>query len=486
MNNSCKKTWKKCLAVTALTAAGGVILALPITAFSADSSEDKPKNIIFIVGDGMGSALTTAYRNFMDDPATARVENTIFDQLLVGMASTYSYGTQADHNDNTYVTDSAAAATALSTGVKTYNQAVAQDVNDQPLQTIMEYAKSLGKTTGLVVTSQINHATPASYVAHNTYRYNYEEIADDFFDNRVNGQFVADLMFGGGQKYFIRKKGKHKRDLVAEFKQAGYQYYDHFKQLDQFDRLPALGLFAKKGMGYAIDHAAKDGQYRLQKMVAKALSLMDKGNKSDKGYFLLIEGSLIDWCAHNNDIACTMREIDDLAEVVRYLKDYMKTHPDTLMVMTADHNTGGMSIGANDVYRWKPELVKKMSQSVGVVAKRLLAHQYAKTVWDELVAMPITPTQLARLNAAQQQANTAITLAKTDDKKQLKTAQEAAKKQLEHTLAALIGEISLTGWTSLGHSGDDVQVFAHGKGKALFNGHQDNTDIAKKLFKLIK
>jgi alkaline phosphatase len=449
-------------------------LSLSITANAAG----KPKNVIMVIGDGMGPSYTSAYRYFMDNRATAKVESTIFDQLLVGMSSTYSSGTQEDHTTNTYVTDSAAAATALSTGVKTYNQAVALDVNDKPLQTIMEYAKSIGKTTGLVVTSQINHATPASYVAHNTFRYNYNAIADNYFDNRVNGQLVADLMFGGGQKYFIRKD----RNIVEQFKKAGYQYFDRFDQLESFNRLPALGLFAKSGIGFAIDSNPK---FRLRSMVTKALKLM---NNNDKGFFLLVEGSLIDWCGHDNDIGCAMNEMDDLAKTAEYLKDYVDANPDTLLVMTADHGTGGLSIGKDGHYLWKAQQIRKITHSINFAAKQLISHESVKTAWQQNINIPISDIQLDKLSDKVKQAKALANVPNnlgSPELKKIKAKAHKARKSLENTMAAILAENTLTGWTSLNHTGGDVQVFAHGHSKAQFIGHQDNTDIAKKLFKLI-
>jgi alkaline phosphatase len=149
---------------------------------------NSPKNIIMMVGDGMGPAYTTAYRMYADDPSTPEVEKTVFDRLLVGMAST--------HPDMVtgYITDSAASATALSTGVKTYNGAIGVDSNKKPVQTVLELAKILGRKTGIAVTSQINHATPASFGAHNESRQNYDQIADSYFDDKTNGQFVFDVM----------------------------------------------------------------------------------------------------------------------------------------------------------------------------------------------------------------------------------------------------------------------------------------------------
>eukprot|EP01093_Parvamoeba_rugata_P007310 TRINITY_DN2179_c0_g1_i1.p2 TRINITY_DN2179_c0_g1~~TRINITY_DN2179_c0_g1_i1.p2 ORF type:complete len:221 (+),score=61.07 TRINITY_DN2179_c0_g1_i1:1687-2349(+) len=200
-------------------------------------AEQAPKNIIYMIGDGMGPAYTTAYRYFKDDPATKEIESTVFDTMLTGMAHTYP-------DDHTYVTDSAAGATALSSGHKSYNGAIAVDTHKKPLKTMLEIAKQQGMITALVATSQINHATPASFASHNESRRNYDEIADDYIDNKIAGKLPVDLMLGGGTKYYIRED----RNLVAEFKQAGYQYSDDFATLKDIKQIPALGLFAPVGL----------------------------------------------------------------------------------------------------------------------------------------------------------------------------------------------------------------------------------------------
>ena len=476
MDNMNKKT---ALWVAGLLTAWSM-LAAPSTAWAQPGK--KPKNIIMIVGDGMGPGYITGYRNIMDNPDTRMVETTIFDRLLVGASTTYAIGTQTDHYDLTYVTDSAASATALSTGHKTYNQAVAVDAEDKHLQTLMQFAKAQGLITGLVVTSQINHATPAAYVAHNTYRYNYNDIANQFFDNRVNGKFVADLMFGGGQKYFIRED----RNIVEQFKQAGYQYRDQFGQLAEFNRLPALGLFAESGMGFAIDNTPKN---RLRSMVQKAISLLD-GQKA--GYFLLVESSLIDWCGHSNDIACAMHEMDGLAKTVEWLTGYVDKHPDTLMVMTADHDTGGLSIGSNGKYRWKPDAVRTIKRSIDHIGKRLLDNEPVRTVWAETVGIELSDNQASEINKVQKQSIHAIEqtrdplLSQSMTEAQIKQIHANGKLDVERAVAKVIADNTLTGWTSSNHTGVDVPVFAHGHSKQKFAGYQENTDIADKLFELLK
>jgi alkaline phosphatase len=405
-----------------------------------------PKNVIMIVGDGMGPAYTTAYRMFADDPSTPHVESTVFDRLLVGMASTHP-----DLNTG-YVTDSAAGATALSTGVKTYNKAIGVDVNKQSVQTVLELAKQQGRKTGVAVTSQINHATPASFSAHNESRHNYDEIANSYFDDKVDGKFVLDVMLGGGWKYFKRDD----RNLVKEFQQAGYQYVDDIENLAQVKSgKPLLGLFGDEGLPWALD---SESNHRLPILAKAAIKQLE----NDKGYFLLMEASQIDWAGHSNDIAAAMAEMHDLALTLEWLEEYVKSHPDTLVVLTADHSTGGLSIGANGEYNWFPESIKNLKASPAKIAEQILPSTQRWTLASELLGFKLTQSDVQLL------------------------MEPTELKPLHKMICKIIDQRTKTGWTTHGHTGVDVPVFAIGAGYENFIGHSDNTQIAKNIFKLLK
>lgn len=407
-----------------------------------------PKNIIMIVGDGMGPAYTTAYRMYADDPNTPEVEKTVFDRLLVGMASTHP------DMDTGYVTDSAAGATALSTGVKTYNGAIGVDTNKKPVQTVLELAKIQGRKTGVAVTSQVNHATPASFGAHNESRQNYDQIADSYFDNKTNGQFVFDVMLGGGWKYFIRED----RNLVEQFKTAGYQYVDELTQLDSVKvGTPLLGLFADSGLPWALDSV---NQMRLPLLAKAAIRQLE----NDQGYFLLIEASQVDWAGHGNDIGSAMAEMHDLALTLEWLEQYLVKNPDTLMVLTADHSTGGLSIGANDIYSWNPSWLKNLKASPAEIGAQLISAKDRGALANELLGFELTKEEIASLNVIESDRP--------------RTFQKA--------IANILDSRSNTGWTTSGHTGVDVQVFAKGLGSEHFRGHLDNTDIAQTIFKLLR
>ena len=406
-----------------------------------------PKNIIMVVADGMGPAYTTAYRNYVDDPSTPEIETVVFDDILVGNASTYPAKVSG------YVTDSAAAATALATGVKSYNGAIGVDVDKKPVTSVMHYAKEKGLRTGLAVTSQIVHATPASYIAHNESRKNYNAIAEDFFDVRVNGEFVADVMLGGGTTYFQRED----RDLLAEFVDNGYQ---HVSAYDDLEGLPTgsnvLGLFAPVALPAVLDDERKN---RLQYLTQNAIKHLE----NDKGFFLLVEASQVDWAGHANDIASAMAEMHDLAQTMDYLREYVANHPDTLVVLTADHSTGGLTIGANGDYRWSPEHLKGLQSSVMTIAMAMPNEEKPGEYVAAKLGLNLTEAELSTLNS----------LANQDDRSRFTAVK------------AFLDAKTNTGWTTGGHTGVDVEVFAFGAGYTSFMGQIDNTDIAKKIFSFL-
>ncbi|GAA6184232.1 alkaline phosphatase [Aliiglaciecola sp. NS0011-25] len=413
----------------------------------AQASQEKPKNIIMVVGDGMGPAYTTAYRYFADKKSSPVIEPTVFDRHLVGMASTYPARVSG------YVTDSAAGATALSAGVKSYNGAIAVDENKKSVKTVLEQARMNGLKTGVAVTSQINHATPASFAAHNESRRNYDAIADSYFDDKVNGQFALDVMLGGGWKYFIRDD----RNIVEQFQSAGYQYIDDLAQLTSLKPGPVIGLFGDEGMPWALDMPGKQRLPALVKTAVKQLT-------NDKGYFLLVEGSQVDWAGHSNDIASAMAEMHDLALTLEWLEQYVQENPDTLVVVTADHSTGGFTIAANGNYQWNPDPLKNLTQSLSSLAKSMANSE--------------TPLDTA-------EAGLGFELNETE-KSLLQKADLKNSKALYVQLKKLMDIRSNSGWTSSGHTAVDVQIFAMGAGKEHFHGHMDNTDIPKVIFELMQ
>ena len=423
------------------------LLGLILLSMTIEAKQTAPKNIIFLIGDGMGPAYTTAYRYYADNPDTAKVETTIFDTLLVGSASTYP-------DDDTVVTDSAAAATALATGHKTYNGAVGINRQKQKLTSILKMAKSRGYNTGIVVTSELSHATPAGFVAHSASRKNKYDIAKQFYTQQQNGKPIVDLMLGGGTKYFNKELtlGKRTKTVTKWLKNSGYQYISSLDELNKLQTLPAIGLFAEEGLPPAINSTQPN---RLSMMTEAALRVLDN---ADQPFFLMIEASQIDWCGHANDISCAMAEMEDFAKTLTKVKHYVDNSKNSLMVATADHSTGGLSLGYNKVYQWNAGVVKQIHATSKSIAEKLEGSKSIATDWHKFIDFSLDESEERSLAAV------------INDKDEIKDV-----------VRQIIINRTKTGWTTKGHDAVDVQVFAAGTGAKAFRGFQDNTDISRKL-----
>jgi alkaline phosphatase len=449
-----KKSMKKILplAVVSSLAIGSVIGMNQDNpeAQAKESKNGKAKNVIFMIGDGMGVPYTTALRYMNDNPDTPEFEKTAFDPYLVGLQSTYP----EDEKEN--VTDSAAAATAMSGGVKTYNNAIAVDNDKSDVKTVLEQAKENGMSTGLVSTSEITHATPASYGAHDESRKNEDEIANDYFDEMIKGEHKIDVMLGGGTDFFERED----RNLAEEFKKDGYSYVKSTEEMKNDDNEQVLGLFAESGMDKMIDRDEK--QPSLADMTTSALDRL----KSDKdGFFLMVEGSQIDWGGHDNDVVASMSEMRDFEKAFEKVRDFAKENGETLVVVTADHSTGGFSIGSDGDYNWDPNVIDAAKRTPDFMAEEISNGASVEETLSQYVDLELTDEEISSVKEA----------AATKD-----------KVEIDNAIERIFDTRSGTGWTTDGHTGDDVPVYAFGPQKEKFAGMIDNTDQAQLIFEILK
>ena len=433
------------LAITALVSG-----AAPSSADSKKVEDKKVKNVIFLIGDGMGQSYTSAYRYMKDDPKTSVKEKTEFDTYLIGSQMTYP----EDEHQN--ITDSASAATAMSAGVKTYNAAIAVDNDFTEVKTVLEAAKENGKSTGLVATSEITHATPAAFGAHDINRKNMDAIANDYFDDLVNKKHKIDVLLGGGLSNFVRKD----RNLTEEFKKDGYSYVTDRESLLKDTNNQILGLFAPGGLDKAIDRNEKTPS--LQDMTKAAIQRLSK-NKD--GFFLMVEGSQIDWAGHDNDVVASMSEMADFEKAFKEAIDFAKKDGNTLVVATADHSTGGFSIGANGIYNFDVTPIKAATRTPDFMAAEILGGATVEETLKKYINLELTSDEIKSVKDA----------AATKD--QTKT---------DNAIEAIFDKRSNTGWTTGGHTGEDVPVYAFGPGKEKFAGLIDNTDNAKIIFNIIE
>lgn len=292
----------------------------------ATVSGERPKNVILFIGDGMGPTQLTTARIAAVGP-NGRLW---MDRMPVT-------GIVLTHSANSLVTDSAASATALACGSKTNNSMIGQDPNG-PLLSILELARQRGLRTGLVVTKNITDATPAAFVAHVRHRNMESTIARQLVGSRMN------VLFGGGKAYFIPRASKDskrldQRDLIQQARQAGYLYLENLAGLDHQSPDLVLGLFS---MGAMITRPPEPS---LSEMTEAAIRLLDRPSEpNDMGFFLMVEGSQIDTACHDNDLEGMVRQLLLFDMAVKTGLEFAIRDGSTLVLVTADHETGGLHI----------------------------------------------------------------------------------------------------------------------------------------------
>ncbi|WP_188993714.1 alkaline phosphatase [Paenibacillus nasutitermitis] len=335
------------MTVVAGAAAAALLVTSPIIpqpASQADAASPQTKNVILFVGDGMGTAQRNAIRL-----ATVGLKGSLaMDSMpYTGLLHTSS---------TVPVTDSAASATAYASGVKTYNGAIGMDANRSKVKTIMEYAKEAGKSTGIVTTSQVTDATGAAFGAHVEDRSKQSEIALQLIT-----QSKVDVILGGGEDFWYpagetgmfqdepsedpseKSKGTQ-GNLVNKAKQLGYNYVSSKTGLQNVKKGKILGLFANEEMFQQKPEGEGDLYHPVVSLAEMTKTAIDTLSANKKGFFLMVEEEGTDEFAHQNNAKMTIKAGQELDKSVQVAKDFAKKHPETLVLVLADHETGGFSI----------------------------------------------------------------------------------------------------------------------------------------------
>ena len=314
--------------------------------------ESVPKNVILLIGDGMGFEHVEAARD-------AAGGNLSMDKV------NDAAGQMTTHSANADITDSSSAATAMAAGYKINNNVLGLLPDGTSVPTILELAEDKGLATGLVTTVQIAHATPAGFASHVPHRNQFNKIAAQYFDNFAAKGNPIEALMGGGQEnfdnraaYYDRTGKKYDdandtRDLLGEFTAQGYQYAGNAGALGSVsaaacDKL--LGLFhPNNGLAQEVDRPEGCTEPHLVDMTGKALEIL--ANDSD-GFFIMVEGGQIDWASHANDFDNNIGETLAFDDAVEAALEFQAVHPDTLIIVTADHECGGLTYNGPDDYSW--------------------------------------------------------------------------------------------------------------------------------------
>lgn len=280
----------------------------------------RPKNIILFIGDGMG--VDHVFAGITANSGQLNMQNMTY----IGFSKTQS----ADN----YVTDSAAGGTALACGKRTTNGTIGLDANGNKITSILEYAERNEKVTGLVATSAITHATPAAFIAHQPERMMYEQIAADFLKTDI------DVFIGGGGDFFTKRVDG--RNLITELNEKGYRIAYNLEEVQPVTS-GKLAILTAPGHNPGF---RKRGDM-LTKATTKALDILS--NAQSKGFFLMVESSQIDWGAHQNNAGYVIGELLDMDKALGEAMKFAIKDRRTLIIVTSDHETGGMSVEDGDI-----------------------------------------------------------------------------------------------------------------------------------------
>ena len=445
----------------------------------------KAKYVFFFIGDGMAMPQINSTEIFK---GTLNSTNPMNKEKLSFTAFPYQ-GMQATQSANTFITESAAAGTALATGHKTNNDILGMDPGKTvKFKTMAEMAREKGMKVGIVSSVSLDHATPGAFYAHEPTRKNYYQIALAMADSGFD-------YFAGGGLLSPTGPKKDQPDALEIAKGKGYRVVNTTMDLIKLNKgdgkVIAISptLAAEAAMEYEIDRSTAP---TLADFTKKGIELLDNPN----GFFMMVEGGKIDWACHANDAATTIRDVMAFDTAIgEALKFYAKHPHETLIVVTGDHETGGMTIGfAGTDYDTFYSKINKQTLSYEEFDKQVKA--YRDTVgaqganlgdWLPILAQKFGLTDLTDYDKNRLQE--ALKASMTDPKKRVKDQQSyllyGSYEPFSVTVTHILNQKAGIGWTTYAHTGVSVPVFAQGIGGEMFQGFYDNTDIAKKIMNIM-
>ncbi|MFN4216482.1 MAG: alkaline phosphatase [Brevinematales bacterium] len=417
------------------------------------------KNVIILIPDGMSMGGYTLARWYRGGKSLA------MDDMACGLVRTY--------NSDTPIADSAPAGTAYACGVKTVTKnigvmpakagmpgvpAIVPGEENRPIANVFEAARLAGKATGLVFTCEVPHATPATYSAHSTDRKLYDEILEQQVYTGL------DVVLGGGWQFLLASVRKDKEDLLSVV-QKNYFYLTNRKQLLSLTgQKKVWGMFAPKAMSYDIDRD-KENEPSLAEMTAKAIEIL---SSNPRGFVLMVEGSKIDWASHANDPVGLIHDILAFDDAVRVAKEFAQKNKDTVVMVISDHGNGGITIGSYDTSENYDKVPLDDFLQFIRAAKR------SGEGLEKLLSIKSTPDQIRNTVAFYY----GIFDLTDEEVKAIQNAYTNASPNLNYVVGKMISKRSYIGWTTHGHTGEDLPIFIYSPKKDHPTGTIENTQIA--------
>jgi len=482
--------WLGAAAVAIVLIAGLIATAIPAQRSALAGVDNghygkKAKYVFFFIGDGMGMAQINASEIFK-----GTLEST--DPMYKGklnFAAFPNQGMQTTNSANTFITESAAAGTALATGHKTNNDVLGMDPSKSvKFKSMAEMAKEKGMKVGIVTSVSLDHATPGAFYAHEPTRKNYYEIELAM----VNSGF--DYFAGGGLLAPTGAK-KNRQNVIDIAKANGYTVANTKEEIANLNpgsgKVIAInpGLASEEAMQYEID---RTNQYSLADFTRQGIQQLDNPN----GFFMMVEGGKVDWACHANDAATTVRDVLAFESAIGEALKFYAQHPDeTLIVVTGDHETGGMGLGfAGTEYQTFFNKINKQKLSFEEFDKAI--SEYRKVVgpgganlndWLPILADKFGLTELSDYDKSRLSAALAASMveAKKRNSDPNSNLLYGTYEPFSVTVTHILNQKAGIGWTTYAHTGVAIPVFAQGLGGEMFRGYYDNTDIAKKLMSIM-
>lgn len=427
----------------------------------AKDKKKEPTNVIMMVMDGTSAGATTLSRWY-------KGENLALDEIVIGGVRT--------HSAESAITDSAPAATALATGNKSNDKIIGLlpkivntpgvdpvDLEDEfkPVANVLEGAKLTGKSTGIISTSEIQHATPAGFSSHAVHRSNYQDIAEQQVYQGI------DVVLGGGKESLVPGSTKNARvdgeNLLEVLDEKGYDIVETRDELLKTKSNKIWGSFAPSALAYDFDRqVTKNTEPSLAEMTEKAIDTL---SKNEKGFFLFVEGSKVDWAAHANDPIGMISDVLAFDDAVNEALDFAKKDGNTMVIAVSDHGNSGITMGNQNTNSNYPEIpvstyidpLKKASMTIEGALKQLKSDRS-------------NMKEVANLYGLDN-----LTTAEMDSLK--------ASNSLQTDMTKMLANRANIGFTTGGHTGEDVFLYAYGPSKPY--GLVDNTDIAKTMAKFM-